>query len=333
MTRSISTLLFTLFLLSLNSALEARVIIRMGTLAPDGSTWHKILRQMGDDWRTSTDGELVLRIYAGGVVGDEGEMIRKMRIGQLQAAAISNAGLAEIDPAGYALMLPMMFDSYEEWDYVRQKVNPTLEAKLKEKGFVVIAWSDVGWVYFFSKEPLQRPSQLQKMKLAASATEAATVEIMKWAGFNPVPISAVDMATGLQTGLIDSLYLPIILAEGSQFYRYARHMTDMRWAPLQGALVMHEDGWEKLTPAQRKAIVDIASQVGTDLREDTRRQEQLSLEAMKKRGLEVLPVDEAALAEWRRTAESAYPQVREKLVPPDMFDRVQQLRDEFRATQ
>ncbi len=331
MTRRVSILLFTLFLLSLGSVLEARVIIRMGTLAPDGSAWHKILRQMGADWRTSTDGELVLRIYAGGIVGDEGEMIRKMRIGQLQAAAISNAGLAEIDPSGYALMLPMMFDSYEEWDYVRQKVNPTLEAKLREKGFVVLAWSDVGWVYFFSKEPLQRPSQLQKMKLAASATEAATVAIMKWAGFNPVPISAVDMATGLQTGLIDSFYLPIILAEGSQFYRHARHMTDMRWAPLQGALVMHEDGWDKLTPAQQNTIVTIAHQVGTDLREDTRRQEQLSLEAMKKRGLQVLPVDETALAEWRRTAEAAYPQVREKLVPPDMFDRVQQLRDEFRA--
>ena len=208
-------LLLTSFLLCLGSALEARVVIRMGTLAPDGSAWHKILRQMGEDWRETTDGEVLLRIYAGGVVGDEGEMIRKMRTGQLQAAAVSNAGLAEIDPSAYALMLPMMFDSYEEWDYVRQKVNPTLEAKLKEKGFVVLAWSDVGWVYFFSKEPLRTPSDLRGMKLAASATEAATVEIMKWAGFNPVPISAVDMATGLQTGLIDSLYLPIILAEGS----------------------------------------------------------------------------------------------------------------------
>jgi len=331
-TRRTRILLLTSFLLCLGSALEARVVIRMGTLAPDGSAWHKILRQMGEDWRETTDGEVLLRIYAGGVVGDEGEMIRKMRIGQLQAAAVSNAGLAEIDPSAYALMLPMMFDSYEEWDYVRQRVNPTLEAKLKEKGFVVLAWSDVGWVYFFSKEPLRTPNDLRGMKLAASATEAATVEIMKWAGFNPVPISAVDMATGLQTGLIDSLYLPIILAEGSQFYRYARHMTDMRWAPLQGALVMHEDGWEQLTPAQRSAIQEIAREVGTNLREDTRRQEQLSLEAMKKRGLEVLPVDEATLAEWRRTAESAYPQVREKLVPPEMFDRVQQLRDEFRSS-
>ena len=332
--RAISRILFSLFFLpmvSLGSPLEAREVIRMGTLAPDGSAWHKILKQMGADWQKSTDGEIVLRIYAGGIVGDEGEMIRKMRIGQLQAAAISNAGLAEIDPAAYALMLPMMFESYEEWDYVRQKVNPALEAKLEERGFVVLAWSDVGWVYFFTKDPLQRPSQLKQMKLAASATEAATVEIMKWAGFNPVPISAVDVATGLQTGLIDALYLPIILAEGSQFYRYARNMTDLKWAPLQGALVMHQDGWKKLTADQQEAIVGIARQVGANLRDDTRRQEQLSLEAMKRRGLEVLPVDERALAEWHQTALNAYPQVRDKLVPPEMFDRVKRLRDEFRA--
>ncbi len=333
--RAISRLVFTLMIfltLGFLSTLDAKVVIRMGTLAPNGSTWHKIFKQMGSDWRKSTDGELVLRIYAGGIVGDEGEMIRKMRIGQLQAAVISNAGLAEIDPAAYALMLPMMFDSYEEWDYVRQKVNPALEAKLEAKGFKVLAWSDVGWVYFFTKDPLRRPTDLRKMKLAASATEAATVAIMKWAGFNPVPISSVDMASGLQTGLIDAIYLPVILAEGSQFYRHVRNMTDLKWAPLQGALVMHKRGWKKLDAGQQAAITAVARQVGADLRKDTRRQEQLSLEAMKKRGLEIVSVDGAALAEWRQTAEKAYPQVREKLVPPEVFDRVKKLRDEFRAT-
>ncbi len=317
--------------LGFGTTVRAKVVIRMGTLAPNGSAWHKIFKQMGAEWRKSTDGELTLRIYPGGVVGDEGEMIRKMRIGQLQAAAISNAGLAEIDPSGYGVMLPMMFENYEEWDYVRNKINPELEAILKKKGFVVIAWSDVGWVYFFSKEPLQRPSQLSDMKLAASATEAATIDIMKWAGFNPVPISAVDMATGLQTGLIDAFYLPIILAEGSQFYRQAKNMTDLKWTPLQGALVMHERAWKKLTPRQQEAIVRISKQVGDDLRKDTRRQEELSLQAMKKRGLKVVPVDAEAKAEWNETAENAYPQVREKLVPPEMFDRVKRLRDEFRA--
>ena len=300
-------------------------------MVPQGSAWHKILQKMSVDLRQSTNGEVVLRIYPGGVVGDEPDMIRKMRIGQLQSAAISNAGLAEVDPLAYAVMLPMMFESYEEWDYVRQKINPILEAKLKESGFIVLTWSDAGWVYFFTTEPMRRPEDLQAMKLAGSATESSTVDILKWAGFNPVPITNLDMLTGLQTGLIDAAYLPIMLAEASQFYRQAKNMTDMKWAPLQGALVMHQKGWDSLTPELQDTVLKISRQVGEELKNDIRRNEALSLEAMKKRGLEVWSVDGAGLAEWRQTAEKAYSRIRGNLVPSDIFDEVVRMRDEFRA--
>ncbi len=309
---------------------EATVVVRLGTLAPAGSSWELILRRMGVEWANATGDELRLRIYAGGTVGDESEMIRKMRIGQLQAAAISNAGLAEIDASAYALMLPMMFSSYEEWDYVRQSVNPLLERKLEEKGFVVLAWSDVGWVYFFTKTPMRTPSDLKAMKLAGSHTESRTIDIFKWAGFNPVPISTVDMMTGLQTGLIDSLYLPIILAEGSQYYRQAPHMTDMKWAPLQGAVVMHEKGWAALTAEQKAEVLRITQKVGEELRASNRDQEERSLQAMKSRGLEVVPVTDTVVGEWTEAVRKAYPRVRESLVPPSIFDEVERLRDEYR---
>ena len=312
---------------------EARVMVRLGTVAPKGSSWELLMRRMGAEWGKATDGEVRLRIYAGGTVGDEGEMIRKMRIGQLQAAGISNAGLAELDPIAYALMLPMMFESYEEWDYVRKEVNPILEKNLAEKGFVVLTWSDIGWVYFFTKTPMRTPIDLAGMKLAGSHTETRTIDIFKWAGFNPVPISTVDMMTGFQTGLIDSIYLPLILAEGSQLYRQARNMTDMKWAPLQGAVVMHENGWKKLTPDQQAEVLRITREVGEDQRQSNRQQERRSLDAMTKRGLEVIDVTDEILDEWRAVAEKAYPRVRENLVPPEVFDRVEELRDEFRARQ
>ncbi|HJS75458.1 MAG TPA: TRAP transporter substrate-binding protein DctP [Vicinamibacteria bacterium] len=331
MNRRILHLCLFLFLLSAVGT-EAAVVVRLGTLAPTGSSWELILKRMGVEWSKATGDELRLRIYAGGTVGDESEMIRKMRIGQLQAAAISNAGLAEIDAGAYALMLPMMFASYEEWDHVRQKVNPLLEEKLKEKGFVVLAWSDVGWVYFFTKKPMKTPSDLRGMKLAGSHTESRTIDIFKWAGFNPVPISTVDMMTGLQTGLIDSLYLPIILAEGSQYYRQAPHMTDMKWAPLQGAVVMHEKGWVALTDAQKAEVLRITQKVGEELRASNRAQEERSLEAMKSRGLSIVPVEDAIVEEWAQTVEKAYPRVRESLVPPSIFDEVVRLRDEYRKT-
>lgn len=310
---------------------DAREIIRLGTLAPEGSSWHTILRRMGSEWSKATDGEVRLRIFAGGKSGDEGDMIRKMRIGQLQAAAISNAGLAEIDPGAYALMLPLMFDNYEEWDYVRERTNSLIEKKLASKGFIVLAWSDVGWLYFFTKTPMRTPTDLRSMKLAGSATEATTIDIFKWAGFNPVPISTVDMMTGLQTGLINSMYLPVILAEGSQFYRQADHMTNMKWAPLQGAVVIHEKSWGELSDTQRSQLGAITRRVGADLQASNREQEQSSLAAMQSRGLKIVEITKADEDAWSAAAEKAYPRVREELVPPDIFDRVVELRDEFRA--
>jgi TRAP-type C4-dicarboxylate transport system substrate-binding protein len=331
MKRFTSAFLLGVLLVSSASPVAAKTVLRLGTLVPKGSVWAKIIQRMGGEWKKATKGEVILRVYPGGVVGDESEMIRKMRIGQLHAAVISNAGLAEIDPRAYAVMLPMMFESYEEWDYVRQKINPILEDKLKESGFIVLAWSDAGWVYFFTKEKMTRPEELKNMKLAASATEPSTVNIFKWAGFNPVPISNVDVLTGVQTGFIDAAYMPIILAEASQFYRQAKNMTDLKWAPLQGAVVMHEKGWNRLTSEQQGEIMRIAKDAGEEMKRDIRQHEARSLQAMKSRGLKVWQANEEATAEWRRAAESAYSQIRGKLVPAEIFDEVKRLRDEFQS--
>ena len=138
------------------------------------------------------------------------------------------------------------------------------------------------------------------------------------------------MLTGLQTGLIDSAYMPIMLAEASQFYRQAKHMTDLKWAPLQGALVMHERGWKKLSSDQKDMVMRTAKDVGEELKSNIRQHEVRSLQAMKSRGLQVLSLNDAARAEWRKAAESAYPRVRGNLVPPEIFDEVVRLRDEFR---
>lgn len=312
------------------AGLPARTKIRMGTLAPKGSSWHKLLEEMGFRWKQATNGEVDLTIYAGGVVGGEEEMIRKMRIGQLQAAAISNAGLAEVERDAYGLMIPMMFESYQEWDYVRERVNPRLESKLEAKGFQVLTWSDVGWVYFFTREPLTTPAQLRERRLGASPTETATINIMKWAGLNPVPITIADTATGLQTGLIDTIYIPLIFAQGSQLYRDANNMTNLRWVPLQGALVMHEKGFRRIPAEHREKIFAIAEEIGQRLRLQTRDREQEALQTMKERGLEVWPVDDETRQRWREMAREAYPKIREELVSPEMFDQVERLRDEFR---
>lgn len=323
-------LIFLTFLVTF-CTVPAQIVIKLGTEAPKGSNWDQIVQEMAFQWKQATQSQVQLKIYAGGVLGDEADMIRKMRIGQLNAVAISDSGLADIDRSAYALMVPMLFESYQEWDYAREKINPLMEQKLAQRGFRVLAWSDVGWVYFFSKKKLVLPSELKSMKLAASLTQSNTVEILKWAGFNPVPISTSDLITGLQTGLIEAFYVPIILAEGSNLYREAPNMNNLAWAPLQGAVIIRSEDWEKIPENFRPDLLKITQEAGLRLRKSTREREISSLEAMKARGLQVWEVDSEARTEWQKETSKAYPRIRQDLVTPELFDQVVALVKEFRS--
>ncbi|MDX1814826.1 MAG: TRAP transporter substrate-binding protein DctP, partial [Thermodesulfobacteriota bacterium] len=193
-----------LFLFSFRAAYGGPMIIKMATIAPEGSSWHRVLLDMGEEWKKVSGGKVALRIYPGGVVGDEEAMLRKMRVGQLHAAAISGMGLTFLDRSFYALHVPMMFASEEEFDYARSKISPQLEKILEGKGFIVLNWGDAGWVRFFAKDPFTHPSEMKAMKLYLGAGDAMLTQLYKEAGFRPVPISIVDMLPSLQTGLVEA---------------------------------------------------------------------------------------------------------------------------------
>ncbi len=314
-------------------AAEARVNLRLATVAPSGSAWHIILQKMVAGVGRDTSGEVRIRIIAGGSAGDESDMIRKMRIGQVQLAALSNAGLAELDASAWTLSIPMVFRDYEEWDHVREEMNPTIDAKLEELGFDVLAWADVGWAHFFTASPIETLADLQRLRLAASATDATAVDLLRWAGFDPVPINTIEMLSGFQTGLIEAAALPVILAESSQLYRSTPYMNDLKWAPLQAALIVHDRGLERLTPEQQGVLRRHAAAAAEEFRATNREQEQASLSAMRRRGLSVIEASPAFEQAWLEAAQQVWPRVREELVPGPVFDEVLRLRDEYRASQ
>ena len=131
----------------------ASIQISLTTVAPKDTSLHQALLEMGQKWRDSSKGEITLNVFAGGIQGGEAEMVRRMRVGQIHSAMLSAVGLSEIDPSVSALQfMPMMFRSLDEVDYIRQKLAPSIEKRLLEKGFVVLFWGDGGWVRFFSKE-------------------------------------------------------------------------------------------------------------------------------------------------------------------------------------
>jgi len=302
----------------------------MGTLAPEGSSWHQILKTMGEKWSQAPDGGITLRIYPGGVLGDEPDLVRKMRIGQIQSAALTAVGLADIDPAVAALQIPMMFESYDELDQVRERLRPTLEKRMEDRGFVVLNWGDAGWVMFFAKEPLARPDDLKKMKLFVWAGDNTAIDLWKAAGFSPVPLASTDILPGLQTGLINAFDTTPLLAASSQWFGLAPHMLDLKWASLVGATVITRKAWEAIPAAARDAVKRAALEAGERLKGEIRAANDKAIAAMQKRGLTVHTISAEDEALWRRAAEGVYPKIRGSIVPADMFDEVRKIRDEIR---
>jgi TRAP-type C4-dicarboxylate transport system substrate-binding protein len=306
--------------------------IKLGTLAPQGTTLHRSLQTMGEKWRQAPACGVTLTIYADGTMGSEADMVRRMRVGQLQAAMLTVAGLREIDQSVSALQLmPMMYQSLEEAEYVRSQLRPTLEKRLNDKGFVVLFWGDAGWVRFFSRQPALRPEEFKKMKMFVGAGDLEQVAIMRAAGLQPVPLEWSDALTSLQTGMIEAVPTTPFFALAGQYYRVTGHMLELNWVPLSGATVVTRRAWDELGPGCRDALLRAAAEAGERITERSRAESDEAVAAMRKRGLQVHSVPPEVLAQWWKATEEYYPRIRGSLVPAEMFDEVQRLVAGYRA--
>jgi TRAP-type C4-dicarboxylate transport system substrate-binding protein len=328
--------LFAVFLIIAASWVPApacgATVIKMATLAPEGSSWYKVLQKMGDSWKKATNGAVTLRIYPGGVAGDEDAVIRKMRVGQLQAAAVTGIGLSYLDRSFYALHVPMMYASDEEFDYVRDRLAPVLEKRLEDKGMMLLNWGDAGWVHFFAQKPFTRPAEVKAMKLFAWAGDTNLIQLYKETGFNPVPLSAIDILPGLQTGLINAFDTTPLAALAFQWLGLAPHMADLRWVPLTGATIIDKKAWLTIPENLRPKILEASKEAGKSLRGEIRRLNDEAIKVMVKNGLKVSHVPPATQEEWRKVVEDVYPRIRGKIIPADMFDAARKYRDEYRAS-
>ncbi|MFB3777798.1 MAG: TRAP transporter substrate-binding protein DctP [Bryobacteraceae bacterium] len=308
-----------------------QVIINVGTAAPEGSPWHQILQRTREDWAKHSGGKYNMRIYPSGTLGDENAMILKVRIGQLQAVALSAAGLVQIEPAVACLQIPMLIDSYEEFDYIRDRMAPRLEAMLEKKGFIVLQWSDVGWVHFFAKTPVRTPNDIRRLKLYTSVGDPEGEKLYKEFGFQVVPLAVTDLLPSLQTNLIQAFDVPPLFALLDQSFGAARNMVDLKWAPLAGVTLLSRKTWERIPAEQRPGFLKSARDAAGRARAEIRKMGEDAVSEMQKRGLNVVRLTPAEQAQWRKEAENAYPKLRGRTVPEDLFDEVVRLHNEFRA--
>jgi TRAP-type transport system periplasmic protein len=323
----------SLWIVASSVAAHAQTRIKLATLAPRKTSLYTILQTMGEKWRNASAGKVTLTIYSDGTMGGEAQVVRRMRLGEIQAAMLTTHGLSQIDPSITAVEdLPMMFRSLDEVAYVREQLRSTIERKLRDKGFVLLFWGDTGWVRFFSKTAVLHPAELKQMKLFAWAGSEDQIELMKSAGFHPVPLETANIYTSLKTGMINAVPTIPIAALAGQFDGPCPHMLELNWGPLVGGTVVKASVWDALPPDVRSEMLEAAMEAGDQVTVRSRKESDESVEAMKKRGLVVHAVTPELETEWRTFAEEFYPKIRGSMVPKEMFDEVVRLLAARRAS-
>ena len=316
---------------SLSPLFGQRVLVKLGTGAPQGSSWHDALNQLKQDWARISGGSVTVNVYAGGVAGDDTELVRKIQRRGLDAIGVSGLGLSRIEPGVECLNIPMMVNSYEEFDYIRDKMTPVIEKRIASKGFRILNWADIGWVRFFTKTPIRTLDDLHKLKLWTSTGDPETQKLYRELGFRVVPLPVTDMLTSLQTGFIEAFQAPPLFAMLERSYEAAKNMVDLRWAPLVGATIIADRAWQRIPVDIRPEMLQAARKAGDAMRDEIRRLDEDAITQMKQRGLNVIKPDAAAMADGRRQTEAAYPTLRGTMVPEDLFDEVKRLRDAYRS--
>jgi TRAP-type C4-dicarboxylate transport system substrate-binding protein len=303
------------------------VTIKLGTLAPQGSAWHDLLKEMAQRWEQASGGQVRLRIYAGGAQGSEGDMVRKMAIGQLQAAAISNVGMHDVIPEPQAFSVPFLFDDESQMECAFDKMKPRLDDALAKRGLVALQWSRVGSIYLFCDAPRRTPAEMSSAKVWAWEGDPKSVEAFRAAGLHPVVLAATDIVPSLQTGMIDCVpNIPLYVLTARLFDK-ANHMMDAPWSWMVGATIVRKETWEKIAPDVREKLVAVSRELGEKVNAEVKRLNTDAIAAMQKQGMKKVATDPQP---WRAAMEKTWPIVRGGVVPAEFFDAVKGARESCR---
>lgn len=315
---------------TLGQAAEGQTV-KIATLVPDGSFWDLILEEQLEAWEEGTDGRVDARLYPGGVAGDDPGIVRKLRIGQFQAAALSFQGLMEIDEGFRVLALTRFYASRAELLHVLDRLEPLLRERLEESGFILLNWGFAGWARLYCKRPVRVPDDLRAQKLFVWGGDAPSMRIYRSEGLQPVGVAATDVTLALQTGMIDCIGTPPLVALTLQYFRQASYQLDQPLAPFVGATVMTTRAWNALSDADRAVIMEASARAQERYLEEVPDQEARAISAMEARGLQRTDMAPDSRDDWEALAEAMAAQYRGVLVPTDVFDRAVEARNEFRA--
>lgn len=300
-----------------------KYVIKFATVAPEGSTWMKYMRKLDKEIRGKSGGRLGFRIYAGGIAGDELDVLRKMRIGQIDCAAFSGVGFGQILPMVRVLDLPFLFHNDEEVDLVHRELRSYFADGFRNKGFELLAWAEVGNVNLFSKNPIRNIKDLSVQKVWTWSGDPIAKETFAAMGTNPIPLAVTDVTTALNTGMIDTVYAPPLAALALQWHTPMNYMTALPLAHSTGAVLISSRFLKKLPEDLAVLLISTFDKSMTDLTFALRKQNRESIELIRDSGLTIIPIpSEAALEEFHKIHGQVAGKLTGKIYPKELLEQV-----------
>jgi len=307
------------------------VELRIATRAPSGSPWMQVLDRAAAEIKTKTSGRVTMKYFEGGQQGDERDFVRKIKLGQLDGAAVTAIGLAMIDESIRVLELPMMFQSAEELDYVADKMWPYFQKKFAAKGFRLNDRGEVGWIYFLSKNKVASLADLKGQKLWMWGDDQLVGAMFKKLGLNGVPLGVPEVDAGLTSGKINAAYGSPVAAVALQWYSKVKYMTSMPMSFAIGATVISNDALKKISPEDQKIVEDIGKANAKKLRKVIRKANEDAKGTMTRKGITVVNTPVTMVDEFTKDSQEAWKDMTGKIYSKEELDMVLKYRDEYRA--
>ncbi|MBX3161814.1 MAG: TRAP transporter substrate-binding protein DctP [Deltaproteobacteria bacterium] len=304
--------------------------LKLATLAPSGSPWMEVLEKAAAEVKEKTSGRVTIRYFPGGSQGDERDFVRKIKLGQLDGAAVTSIGLSMIDESIRVLELPMLFASAEEVDYVADKVWAHFQKKFEGKGFRLNDRGEVGWIYFLSKNKVESLGDLKGQKIWQWGDDALVGAMFKKLGLNGVPLGVPEVDASLTSGRIDAAYGSPVAAVALQWYTKVKFMTTMPMSFAIGATVVSMESLKKLSPEDQKIVEEIGRSAAKKLRKVIRAANETAKSTMTKKGVTVVATPAGMVDEFSKNALAVHGELTGKVFQKSDLDMVMKFRDEFR---
>lgn len=305
--------------------------IRIATLAPAGSPWMAVLDKAASEIKEKTGGRVKMKYFEGGQQGDERDFVDKIKIGQLDGAAVTSIGLGMIDPSIRVLELPMMFETAEEVDYVADKVWGYFQKKFEAKGFKLNDRGEVGWIYFISKSKVTSLGELKALKIWQWGDDPLVGTMFGKLGLNGVKLGVPEVDPSLTSGRINAAYGSPVAAVALQWYSKIKFMTSMPMSFAIGATVVSLKTLEKMSAEDQKSVEEIGKAAAKKLRKTIRRANEDARTTMTKKGITVVETPADMKDAFTKTATQVHGELAGKIYSKAEYDMVIKYRDEYRA--